>query len=192
MTQRTKKALADSLSELLLTKPINQITISDITEHCGVSRMTFYYHFKDIYDLVDWIFTESITHATEDSTSYDTWNQGYLNVFHLFQKNRPLIMNIYRHVSTESLRNYLDQVVYPLVLRVVKERAEDRMVSEKDLHFLARFYSGALVALVMEWVKNDMKDEPQELITSLEAVVSGNIDQALDHFCSNRPALLEA
>ncbi len=55
MSQTTKRALEASLKKLLLQKPLNKITINDITEDCGVNRMTFYYHFKDIYDLVDWI-----------------------------------------------------------------------------------------------------------------------------------------
>ena len=54
MSQTTKRALEASLKKLLLQKPLNKITINDITEDCGVNRMTFYYHFKDIYDLVDW------------------------------------------------------------------------------------------------------------------------------------------
>ena len=58
MSQTTKRALEASLKKLLLRKPLNKITISDITEDCGVNRMTFYYHFKDIYDLVDWILME--------------------------------------------------------------------------------------------------------------------------------------
>ena len=53
MSQTTKRALEASLKKLLLEKPLNKITINDITEDCGVNRMTFYYHFKDIYDLVD-------------------------------------------------------------------------------------------------------------------------------------------
>ena len=54
MSQITKRALEQSLKRLLLQKPLNKITISDITDDCGISRMTFYYHFKDIYDLVEW------------------------------------------------------------------------------------------------------------------------------------------
>ena len=54
MANTTKLALEVSLKELLRTKPIDRITINDLTEHCGISRMTFYYHFKDIYDLVEW------------------------------------------------------------------------------------------------------------------------------------------
>ena len=56
MAQTTKRALAASLKELLLQKPFHKITISDITQHCGVNRMTFYYHFHDIYDLANWTF----------------------------------------------------------------------------------------------------------------------------------------
>lgn len=54
MSQITKYALENSLKNLLLQKPLDKITISDITDDCGISRMTFYYHFKDIYDLVEW------------------------------------------------------------------------------------------------------------------------------------------
>ena len=51
MSQVTKRALEASLKNLLLQKPLSKITISDITEDCGINRMTFYYHFKDIYDV---------------------------------------------------------------------------------------------------------------------------------------------
>ena len=54
MSQVTKKALAAALKDQLLKKPLHKITINDITEECGINRMTFYYHFKDIYDLVEW------------------------------------------------------------------------------------------------------------------------------------------
>lgn len=58
LAQATKKALAAALKELLGQKPFHKITISDITEQCGVNRMTFYYHFHDIYDLAQWAFQE--------------------------------------------------------------------------------------------------------------------------------------
>lgn len=54
MLDTTKRALETSLKNLLLKKPVNKITINDITEDCSVNRATFYYHFKDIYDLIEW------------------------------------------------------------------------------------------------------------------------------------------
>ncbi|SHK74950.1 transcriptional regulator, TetR family [Hespellia stercorisuis DSM 15480] len=54
MSNITKKQLEEALKQCLLQKPFDKITISDLTEACGISRMTFYYHFKDIYDLVEY------------------------------------------------------------------------------------------------------------------------------------------
>ena len=64
MSQMTKRALVASLKELMAEKPLDKITVTDLTEHCGVNRMTFYYHFKDIYDLVEWACVEEATRAS--------------------------------------------------------------------------------------------------------------------------------
>lgn len=66
MSQITKRALEQSLKHLLLKKPLTKITINDITEDCGINRMTFYYHFKDIYDLVEWSCLEDAKKALNE------------------------------------------------------------------------------------------------------------------------------
>lgn len=77
MSQVTKRALEASLKNLLLQKPLSKITISDITEDCGINRMTFYYHFKDIYDLVEWSCQEDASKALAGNKTYETWQQGF-------------------------------------------------------------------------------------------------------------------
>ena len=56
MPNRTKEMLAESLMKLLARRTLDKITIQDIVDDCGYNRQTFYYHFHDIYDLIDWIF----------------------------------------------------------------------------------------------------------------------------------------
>ena len=68
MAQTTKRALAASFKELLAQKPFNKITISDITQHCGVNRMTFYYHFQDLIDVIDWSLRRAMEELVEEST----------------------------------------------------------------------------------------------------------------------------
>ena len=75
MSQTTKRALEASLKHLLLQKPLDKITINDIAEDCGINRMTFYYHFKDIYDLVEWSCYEDASKALAGNKTYDTWQQ---------------------------------------------------------------------------------------------------------------------
>ena len=56
MTKMTKMALAAALKKLLEKKPLSKITVTDITRECEINRHTFYYHFRDIYDLIEWIY----------------------------------------------------------------------------------------------------------------------------------------
>ena len=70
MSEITKKALAETLKKLLSKNKLNKITIKEITEDCGVNRQTFYYHFKDIYDLLEWIYKNEVIQEIEEKTNY--------------------------------------------------------------------------------------------------------------------------
>mgnify|MGYP000836816842 CR=1 FL=1 len=123
MSQVTKRALEASLKHLLLQKPLNKITINDIAEDCGINRMTFYYHFKDIYDLVEWCCEEDASRALAGKKTYETWQQGLLQIFEAVQDNKPFILNVYRSVSREQVENYLYRITYDLLEGVVEEQA---------------------------------------------------------------------
>ena len=133
MSQITKKALEASLKNLLLKKPLNKITISDITEDCGINRMTFYYHFKDIYDLVEWACIEDASKALEEKKTYGTWEQGFIQLFYAVRANKPFIMNVYHCVSRERVEQYLNPLVHSLVLGVVEEKSAGMAVSQEDM-----------------------------------------------------------
>ena len=108
MSEITKRALENSLKSLLLKKPFTKITINDIAEDCGINRMTFYYHFKDIYDLVEWSCLEDARRALEAKKTHDTWQEGLLNIFDEVLKNKPFILKSQRKVKSEIclLTNY--------------------------------------------------------------------------------------
>ena len=107
MSNITKKALMESLKKLMLQKPLNKITINDLTADCGISRMAFYYHFRDIYDLVEWACLEESTKALQGKKTYETWQEGLLQIFEAVYENKPFIINAYHAVSREQIENYL-------------------------------------------------------------------------------------
>ena len=182
MSQTTKRALAASLKHLLLQKPLNKITINDIAEDCGISRMTFYYHFKDIYDLVEWTCVEDGTRALEGKKTYDTWQEGFLNIFSAVQDNKPFIMNVYRSVSRERIEQYLNPLIHSLILGVVEEKAAERSVHTEDKQFIASFYEYAFIGVMLEWIGNGMKEDPAAIVARTGAVIHGNILRALEAF----------
>lgn len=184
MSQVTKRALEESLKHLLLQKPLNKITISDIAEDCGINRMTFYYHFKDIYDLVEWSCLEDSRKAIEGNKTIDTWQQGFLNLFEAVRESKPFIMNVYRSVSREQVETYLYSVTEDLLRGVVEEQAKDMNVREEDKCFIADVYKYAFVGLMLDWIKGDMKQDPEKLVERLGLVIHGGIRAALNRFCT--------
>ena len=189
MPQFTKYALEKSLKKLLLQKPLNKITINDITEDCGINRMTFYYHFKDIYDLVEWACLEDARQALEGKKTYETWQQGFVQIFYAVRDNKPFIMNVYRCVSREQVEKYLNPLTDDLLMGVINELATGMVVREEDKAFIAQVYSYAFVGLMLDWIKDDMKQEPQTLVGRFALVIQDDISLALNRFRLDRSAL---
>ena len=188
MSNITKHALAESLKKLLLKKPLNKITINDLTTDCGISRMAFYYHFKDIYDLVEWSCQEDAAKALAGKKTYETWQQGFEQIFEAVLANKPFIMNVYHSVSREQVENYLYKLTYDLLEGVVEEQAAGMSVRPEDKAFIANVYKYAFVGLMLDWIKHDMKGEPKEIIDRLDRVIHGSVAAALDRFRVDKPA----
>lgn len=187
MSQTTKRALEESLKRMLLKKPLDKITISDIAEDCGINRMTFYYHFKDIYDLVEWSCVEDAAKALNGKKTYETWQQGFLQIFQAVLENRPFILNVYHSVSREQVETYLYTLTYDLLIGVIEEKAAGRNVSDSDKKFIADFYKFAFVGLMLDWIKNGMKDDPRTIIDRLSVLIHGDITRALDKYSRDGP-----
>ena len=182
MSQVTKRALEQSLKNLPLKKPLTKITVGDITEDCGINRMTFYYHFKDIYDLVEWSCLEDAKRALEEKKTYDTWQQGFLQIFKAVQENKPFILNVYRCVHREQVEKYLQPLVDQLLLNVINEEAAGITVRDEDKQFIAQVYSYMFIGLMLDWIKDDMREDPQQIVEKLSKLIKGSVSVALSRF----------
>lgn len=182
MSQVTKRALEQSLKNLLLKKPLTKITVGDITDDCGINRMTFYYHFKDIYDLVEWSCLEDAKRALEEKKTYDTWQQGFLQIFKAVQENKPFILNVYRCVHREQVEKYLQPLVDQLLLNVINDEAAGITVRDEDKQFIAQVYSYMFIGLMLDWIKDDMREDPQQIVEKLSKLIKGSVSVALSRF----------
>ena len=186
MSQITKRALEASLKNVLRTKPLNKITINDLAEDCGINRMTFYYHFKDIYDLVEWVCIEDATQAIADNKHYDTWEQGFTQIFYAVRDNKPFVMNVYRCVSREQVEKYLTPLTDDLLMGVINELSAGMVVRAEDKAFIAQVYSYAFVGLMLDWIKDEMKQDPETLVNRFALVIQDDVSCALNRFRVDR------
>lgn len=179
MNNITKNALEESLKKFLLQKPLDKITISDLTTDCGISRMAFYYHFKDIYDLVEWSCIEDASRALQGKKTYDTWQEGLQQIFEAVLENKPFILNVYRSVKREQVENYLYSLTYQLIEGVVEEQSENLMVTAEQKKFIADFYKYSFVGVMLDWIKRGMKEAPEEIANMVCVTMHGNVGNSL-------------
>ena len=180
-SNQTKKALAEALKQLLTRKPINKITINDITEQCGISRMTFYYHFKDIYDLAEWTLEEATQQSIGENRYADNWQQGFLDLLKEVKDNQKLYMNVYRSMDREAIERYLLKKVEPLLMPVVEKEAAGMGISPEGKRVVAIFYTYAFIGVVLDWISKGMPLTPQQVVTLTAAVVQGDFRNSLQN-----------
>lgn len=178
----TKLALEASLKNLLLKKPVDKITITDLTNDCGITRMAFYYHFKDIYDLVEWSCYEDASRALQGKKTYETWQEGLMQIFEAVMENKPFIMNVYHALSREQIENYLFRLTRDLIMNVIKECSKGMNITVSEQSFIADFYKYSFVGVMLDWIKKGMKENYHEIVNDICITMSGNIKNSLQNF----------
>lgn len=177
-TQRTRQLLAESMKRLLAARPLEKISVSDIAKDCCISRNTFYYHFRDKYDLVIWIFdTETATWISEENETPENDVLTLIRLSDYFRENRAFYRSAMAYDGQNSLREHLDRLVYQRLearLRRLMPRT-DTPEGERELRFAAEFFTAALTGLFVRWVKQDMEEDIEVYHDCLRRILSGEL-----------------
>ncbi|MDE6602507.1 MAG: TetR family transcriptional regulator C-terminal domain-containing protein [Lachnospiraceae bacterium] len=181
-TNTTKAALGESLKKLVLTKRLEKITINDLTSDCGISRMAFYYHFKDIYDLVEWLCVEDGKKALQGKKTYETWQEGMCQIFEAVLENRDFILNVYRSIGREKIESYLYKFTYNMIKEVVEEKCRGIALAADHKAFIADFYKYGFVGIMLDWISHGMKADYEKIVENMGVMLHGNMARAIKNF----------
>lgn len=157
----TKITIVDSFKNLCISKEINKITISDITNYCKLNRNTFYYHFKDVYDLIEWILKSEITNVL---TSVDINNiEKLLNtVFDYVDDNRKFLKSVYKAFDRDNLRKLLYPYFYGTLNNIVEEYGIDKILNDEGFKtFAINFYTDGIAQSIVNYIQDDKINKNQ-------------------------------
>lgn len=182
MSNLTKNALLAAFGELLEKKPFNKITVNDITELCGVNRMTFYYHFQDIYELMIWGLETRVLNVDKSCTTYEHWQEGYVKIFRFALERQTYITKIFQTMKQENLDHHLQRIVQDLVNAVINDRLQGKIMDEEDRAFTARICANMLISTMVDWINRGMKESPEQIVRRLGCLMNGMIDKAASGF----------
>lgn len=164
----TKRALSSAMKELMAQCPMDKIKIGDIVERCGINRQSFYYHFKDKYDLVNWIFYTEFFEGVQNSFDKPIW--GLMETMcDFFYENRSFYTNALQVRGQNSFSEYFTEVLHPILLSQNKEIFKD----EQDSEFIATFYADAIRVAITRWLLEGAKVPPAEFVRLMISATTG-------------------
>ena len=181
MSDLTKQALIASFKKLLETEPFDKITISDITNDCGLSRQTFYYHFRDIFDMIRWIYNSESLNEIGGRGGYGTWQDKIRELFDYTLNNKSLILGTFNSKCRNDLVGYYMDVSIRKISDIV-EMKSDGDIAEKDKKFIASVYAYAFVGIMVDWISDGMKESSEEMVDLVYKIVMSNFDRTLAAF----------
>ena len=153
MSELTKRAIQESFKKLLSNQPLDKITVKNITDDCGVNRNTFYYHYSDVYQLLEEIFLTEAQKSVEKMEIGQSWEEGLKTGLCFVKENKKLIYHVYNSLHRETIERYLYSV---------------------SLDFAGKFID-------LDWLEGGMKSDPDELIKRMSKLLSGTLKTVLEN-----------
>ncbi|MCD8390562.1 MAG: TetR/AcrR family transcriptional regulator C-terminal domain-containing protein [Firmicutes bacterium] len=167
-------------------KPVQKISIRELTQKANINRQTFYYHFKDIYDCIQWMYREEAISVLEQKTSEKKWQDGLLELFNYADKNREVAL-----CAVNSLgRRYVKEAFFENIKKLCDDfiaefkestHSENEMEKNKEyIEFLSQYYTTALAAVLESYLLGEWNKTPEEIIALLSRTIKDHIAGACE------------
>ena len=191
MSSFTKKAIEASFLKLLNEAPLSHITVKMIVDDCRINCNSFYYHFQDIYDLLEWTLAEDSRHLLESKIKLGDWQKSIAALFDYMQENRLLILNAFHSLERDTLEKEVFNVLSPLLFELFKAQPNFELLNDEDQKFIVNMYGLGITGLLLRWIATDMLTPPDPLIRQLYRLVGGSLDGIIQRFLATADTPIE-
>lgn len=173
MANFTRKAIKETFLKLLNDRPLNQITVKDIVEDCGINRNSFYYHFEDLPALVEEIIGEQVRTLIQKHPTISSVEECFDTVVELVMENRRAVYHIYNSLSRDVFERHLMDACQYIVATYLNAEFAGKSIGEEDLQTLIRFHKCECFGSVIDWLNGGMKDDIGDYFRRICALQKG-------------------
>lgn len=175
MSQYTQKAILQTFQNMLEKMPFDKITVSAIVSKCEISSNTFYYHYRDIYDLLDvWLSLIKKKYLT-DAVEHSCWQDALKALLRDMKNNSNLVYHLFNSLSRERIERYIFVSMGDTFYRLVCWEIGDAKVPEKTLRDIAEYNSYSLLGFFLKFLWNRMDDNIDEGVDRISSIFKGNV-----------------
>lgn len=156
MAKLTQKALINEFETMLSEMPFSKITVSALITRCGVSSNTFYYHFRDIYDLLDAWLEVKKTAFLQDCDPTQHWEAHLKDFFATLKAHQKTIRHLFNDLSRDRLERYVFESSKPCFYDYIQSVCTGNAVDERTLQGLADCCCYSFFGLMLEFLWSNM------------------------------------
>ena len=177
----TDQVLADSLKALVVQKPVEKITIKEITDKAGVIRPTFYNHFQDKYELLEWIIREEILAPAHPLIKNGLTNQAVLLVFTSLMREKEFYSRLSRMDGPVTFEDLVVKCIKEVLTEIFAEhpRSKNGRFPWMTVDMLAEYYARSMCFAVKVWIRQGMTVPAQEMADVYEYLMNHSMEQAI-------------
>ena len=164
----TKRALANALKEQLMIEPFAKISIAEICQRCDMNRKSFYYHFRDKYDLMNWIYDTEFIAVAKEKIYDDSWEfMRDMSIY--FYENRAF----YRRALVVKGQNSFTEHFREFLEPVLSQRLRESFHDDRTHSFQVTFFTDAIISALQRWILDKEAMPPEEFVGQLKLCLAG-------------------
>lgn len=173
--------LAESFKNLALRMPIDKITIKQITDGAGVIRPTFYNHFQDKYELLEWIIRTEILDPVKPLMQSGNLKDSTVQIFCNMQQDKQFYKRVVRLEGQNSCESIAKKFIMEILFTVINEKAGERKLARRGLTvgMVAEYYAQCMAFVVIQWTKMDMSLTPEQMADLFEYITTHSMDDVI-------------
>lgn len=174
MAQYTKKAILMTFQEMLLKLPFDKITVSAIVARCEISSNTFYYHFHDIYDLLNaWLLLRQEKYLA--MIDEHDWRDIARVLLCDLKEHPELVYHLFNYLSRERLERFVFESSDDTIYRLVCRQTADVDIPESELRAIAEYNGYSFLGFLLKFLWNGMEDDVDYILDTFGAIFENNI-----------------
>lgn len=155
----TRKAIKETFIKLIDERPLNEVTVKDIVEECGINRNSFYYHFKDLPSLIEEIVKEETDNVIREYSSLGSIAECFDAIVEDSSTRKRAIMHIYKSVNRDIFERYLMEASEYFVKTYISVALAEEKLSPEDTAVVVDYYKCLCFGLIINWLNSGMNEE---------------------------------
>ncbi len=163
--EKMKYRLAAAMKKCMERMPVEKVTVKEIVEECGTTRQTFYRHFLDKYDLINWYFDKILSESFKHMGTGETVYESLVRKFRFIEHERLFFDAAFRYDDQNSLRDHDYRKIHAFYTNMIESRTKEPLSSE--LNFILEMYCRGSVYMTTRWVSGEIEYTPEEMAKCL-------------------------